>query len=88
MNEGHGISMAQLPSWTGEVSERLMDLQIAVERGDGRRRLISLIHETQEFVKDTESQIVGYCTTLRTGTPPKRLRLVVSNQDEAPPSAA
>lgn len=79
--------MAQLPSWTGEVSERLMDLQIAVERGDGRRRLISLIHETQEFVKDTESQINAYCTTLRTGQPPKRLRLVVSNETEAPNAA-
>lgn len=64
--------MATLPPWTAEVSERLMDIQRAAEQQD--QRLIPMIHETQAYLTELERRIVGYCTTVRTGTPPRWMR--------------
>ena len=80
-SEGNGFEMAQLPSWTSEVSERLIDIQIAAERGD--RRLISLIHEAQTFVDAVEDEINGVFTTVRTGKMPRRLRAVAEDTLDA-----
>jgi Na+/phosphate symporter len=80
--EGTTIEMSQLPSWTQEVSERLIDIQKAAERRDART--IALIHETQEYLDEVQKQINGYCTALRTGQMPRRmLRAMTHDEPEA-----
>lgn len=64
-----------MPPWTQEVSERLMDLQLHIERlidADGVRTLAeqALIDElkaTQAVITAVEREIVGVLTTVRTG---------------------
>ena len=76
--------MAQLPSWTQEMAERLIDIQRATERGDPQT--VTLIREAQAYLDQVESEINGVFTTVRTGKMPRRLRLVTN--EEAPNAAA
>jgi hypothetical protein len=79
--KGEAIEMAQLPSWTSEVSERLMDIQLAAERGD--QRILTLIHDTQAFVEEVEDTINGVFTTVRTGKMPRRMQRATNDTPEA-----
>jgi hypothetical protein len=79
--KGEAIEMAQLPSWTSEVSERLMDIQLAAERGD--QRILVLIHDTQKYVEKVEKTINGVYTAVRTGQPPRWMASQMDDMNDA-----
>lgn len=73
--------MAQLPGWTQEMAERLIDIQRATERGDPQT--VTLIHEAQAYLDQVEDEINGVFTTVRTGKMPRRLRAVAEDTLDA-----
>lgn len=79
--ERRGIAVAQLPNWTDEVSDLVMDAQVIAQRAvdaDGVRTpdeqaLIDTLYVTQERITRVHDEINVVTSTLRSGQRPRRL---------------
>ena len=83
--------MAQLPNWTGEVSDLVMDAQVIATRAvdaDGVRThdeqaLIDALYATQQRITLVHDEINAVTSTLRSGQMPRRLRAAFDDSDAA-----
>jgi hypothetical protein len=84
--------MAQLPNWTDDVSDLVMDAQVIAMRAvdaDGERtadeqKLLDALYATQERIMVVHGEINAVTSTLRSGRMPRRLR---ARYDDTPDAA-
>jgi hypothetical protein len=83
--------MAQLPAWTDDVSDHVMNAQVIAKEmvaADGvvtpnEQRLLDALYEAQERITEVDREISATLTILRSGKRPARfhqLRSVTGNE--------
>ena len=82
--------MVQLPDWTNEVSDLVMDAQVIARKAvkedgvvsDNEQRLLDALIAVQERIGVVHDEIHHVSTVLRTGRMPRRM-LRAMNDNEA-----
>ena len=83
--------MVQLPPWTDEVSDLVLDAQVIAMRAvneDGvltptEQGLLDALKSVQETITEVDDEITAMTSTLRSGRRPRRYRCAPTDQTAA-----
>ena len=83
--------MVQLPPWTDEVSDLVLDAQVIAMRAvneDGvltptEQALLDALKSVQETITEVDDEITAMTSTLRSGRRPRRYRCAPTDQTAA-----